>query len=1401
MNARQFKLNGSSTVTAGTLNTTGSIVSQQSGSTITADKLTGSLAATASFAGTNNDIAEIGDFATGTAGWSTGGFTLVDNTGVAITGALSSTGGDIDVYSNGAGWSESTSVSGSVTSEGGAITLSNNKGNVIVTNSGDVNATDGDVNFASNGSDIQLQGNSTVTGSTVDFTGGQVTQSSGSKITADALTGTVQKFAHFDGTANMIASIGDFATGTAGWYDDANGFRLVDTVDLEIAGALSTSGGDVDVDVDGDISTTTGTVNANGGDIDLSQTGIFINAGTDTVLTSGTGTINLYQNDGGNIQDAIDAVENTGSGLNTITVSEGLFNESLAVYEDNFLLKGANYGISGTSKRGAETVVDPNSPGVLISGDYVTVDGFTFTGGDSGVEIAGGDYAKIQNNRIYGNTDNGVLGYKGADHAEITDNLIAGGDYGVRFYGSDDLTIEDNFITRTDTGIHVGGRSYGVDIDNNDITDVNYGIYADNVSSLTITDNEIDGRDGRRGKGVTGIYVEDSNGAVIGGYGDTNYVEDFDTGISVSSARGVDVTYNNVTETGTAIQIAKGSYGADVIGNYIYDTDTGIRVKGLSNNAEILRNEIFEASTGVYVTYSAGTDIFGNDIDARTSKGSDYGDYGIRVEKSANIEIGNNGKGGANTIDDFDTGIYVEDSIGVEIDNNDITDGIYGIYADNVSSLNIEDNSIEGRQVYGRRAPTTVGIYVEDSYDARIGGYDDTNYVEGVDVGIQVNDSASADVEYNEIYDVETGILVDDSSYVDVKHNIVFGASENGIDVDDSRHAEIENNIIGFVGNDGIHVEDSYSVDVEENIVFFAGGDGIDVDGSGDAYIYKNGVAFVADNAIELDDSRFSTIEDNFIRFAGDNGISVSSSFVSITGNNVAYVVDDGIEVNGGFGVAITANTVDEAGDDGIDIDGGYGVAIIDNTIRRSGDDGIDVDGTTGVVVYDNTVRRSGDDGIYLDDVAFGLVAGNTVGRSGDEGIDVEDSEYVAITGNTVRRSRGDAIQISDTNNFSVNGNTIRIADSGVVIDDASSDGSVEGNNIARVERGVEVIDSSFITVDTNTITGTEIGVFVDPSSNITVVGNILDGNNIGISFLDVTDSTIESNVITNSISTGIQLENVDAVDVLFNEVTGSGDYGLFAAGPDNGSIVLSGNTFTDNTVSASFQSGDIDLTGDTNSFIGGDVALQFIPFEYKDGTFADLSLVGNTIGTSYFSGQSTYFVELGNEAFFAPGSPTILNGIDATYDTPFGLIQPRTDGIPIGAAEANFLEGRFYHFVDDGALGLFFFGQPDLDEEDFLKAFAAFLVDPAAVSVTMAGLPFVDPAQALNRLAPAAGGEGGTGANDLANIEPAAGGQESFCWGDAAASAGAGTTVNYSFGSDFTSAMNSAAGCQSGAL
>lgn len=281
--------------------------------------------------------------------------------------------------------------------------------------------------------------------------------------------------------------------------------------------------------------------------------------------------------------------------------------------------------------------------------------------------------------------------------------------------------------------------------------------------------------------------------------------------------------------------------------------------------------------------------------------------------------------------------------------------------------------------------------------------------------------------------------------------------------------------------------------------------------------------------------------------------------------------------------------------------------------------------------------------------------------------------------------------------------------------------------------------------------------------------------------------------------------------------------------------MVLKSNLFIDNPVGARFESGHVDVSDlkNPNAFVvskgfktkGPVVGLQFDPknpkwasrlsgFDSPIGG-SNLTIVDETLGGTIFSGflkrpvGDAYYVRFEDGAILDPltGDPIIIDGLNANFD---GLVPAKLGGkLPKAALKA--IEDRLWD-ADDPLLngrGQIFVGKPS-DEilgleniEDFFNQFGNFNGGPNGLSVTITGLPSIVGglgAQGLAGISPAAGGNG-TSPEDLAGIEPSAGdgeGSDAACWGDAANAASTGGAVNYSFGGSFEESLADAANCGS---
>ncbi len=1088
-----------------------------------------------------------------------------------------------------------------------------------------------------------------------------------------------------------------------------------------------------------------------------------------------------------------------------------------------------------------------NSDDAQIVGNEINDNGAsTFT--EYGILVEGGNSVDVDDNKIEETTIAGIAA-NNTTYIDIDDNLIKDGKDGILVDGGDhadirrnetrdmsddgiqvkshaDVEIEDNnkVIRSADSGITVS-NSARAEIDGNDVDVAENGIRVTNSANAKVTNNDVDDADN------SGIWLKNSNNAEVA----NNFINDngastfVDYGILIEGGNSVDVEFNKVEEASVAGIAADDTTFVNIDDNLVKDSGTGISVDG-GTNADIRRNTVQDMSdNGIEVSSNDNVDVEGNVINRVDG-------HGIAISRSnrANIDLNEiNGAG-------FD-GINVNRGFAADITNNKISDVEY------------------------------------DAIDVTLNEFVDiiNNEIDGAgDNGIEVGLSLAADVNENKITGAgNDGINVDSSAGAQIKDNMIYGQA----DASSRRSGESTQG----AGRDGIHVENSTNVVIDDNTIkgdsanfrkdgLGAGRHGIFVSG-GDTRFLGSGVKVTNNNI--LGDSGFFHSSDS-VGSDGihieDNGAGRFGSDPLVSGNIIEKTGVDGIDVEDTDDVQITNNTIRRAGDDGIEVEGGSDAYIFDNTITLSGDDGIDVDDNSDIEITGNTISGTGSsssdgNGIEVSDSSDAEITNNIISLTSSDGIEVDDSDDAIVRMNNISLTLGDGIDIDESDDVEVNENTLTaILGNGIKVSD-SDETLIEENVISFVgQNGIYVNPSDFVSILNNEISFSgEDGIHVEDGFDIEISNNIIDeSGDDGIDVKGNLNVTVDNNQVSNSVSDGIRVIGTDGFfeqqkiefagpsialitnnivsesgtdgievggfeEILLeeNDASNSTENGLNVSGGFNGDVEVSGNTFTNNDVGALFVSGDIDLTGDGNTFDGGRVGMRFEPLDIEEeDTFIEspeqvgfpilenaifsieptgLSLVDNTIGAQTFDGQTESYVELANGALFEPGTPTLLNALDSTYvGTPFGTFTPNidfADGFPVDVVA--FLESQFVHFNDNGNTGLFVFPLlPEIDQEDLLQFFGPNAASLSGLNVTILGLPGIPGGTpvALNNLTPAAGGEfDPTDPASLNAIETAAGGEEAGCWGDATAQAGAGP-VSLSYGGSAEDLLNSEASCGS---
>ena len=1095
-------------------------------------------------------------------------------------------------------------------------------------------------------------------------------------------------------------------------------------------------------------------------------------------------------------------------------------------------------------------VLVENSTGTVVGGIGNTLRNRIIDVGNAGVEVNGGSNTSVIGNDLR-RTQTGVLADT-AGSLNVYKNTIDNISTGVDISFSDGSKIVDNVITNASIGVFVE-EGENVLIDDNDITNFNdAGIVVERTVNADVIDNFIQSTQ----KGTIGIDVLDGLGTQIGGDGNIlrNRIYDVDNGVKLSGDTGTVIDGNDFRSTQTGVLATDtidggvrytsnnlritdntfdGGYRAidldsarNVLiggyrdGNSINDFWTGVKVVG-GNNVNIDDNSINNVNYGIYADYVGQLNIEDNNLDARFRVGG-KGTTGIYVGNSYNAQVG--GYRDGNDVEDFETGIKIFNSTTADVEYNNVEEfKLNGIQVSNSRYIDVKNNDIRDGSGNG------INVYYSDNAEINDNKIHDVSKD-----GILVEYGDNAVIKGNYIHRVGfDGIDVNDNDYVDINDNEVYSAGDNGIEVSDSFDATIQWNDVRNTDNDGINLEGSRIADIRNNYVENVGDDGIDVENTGTYFsfgvdINDNVINGANEDGINVYNTESVDVIGNTIKKAGRDGINVSwSNNADINANNV-------LGTNGGF----YRNGTNGAGRDGINVENSSYVDI-DGNLIQAGYNGFRSNGGKG----------AGRFGIYSDntydvDVLNNRVLGRLLGQqgSGTDAILVIDSAYSDIRSNKIFNVGGDAIHVKSSYAVDIADNqSLLTGDDGIDVED-SRHADIQGNKVVgTANNGIEVEYSDDANIDSNKVVGTLMnGIYVEGGDNIDVTNNEISFVKMnGIEVSNTFDALVNDNVVRNSGATGVLVNGAFGTEVSENrlikndigvEVRGNGyrfiklddpsqdesesqqtafisapydsesdqtlilnntiddsdTAGIKTSGNAVGFVEVTQNQLDRNAIGMLLEGGEIDISNriNPNTINGGETAMRIVG--------GDVSLTNDTLGATIFNNQSGNYVELVDGALFNPGTPTIIDGLAASWD---GVV-PLRDGLSSGvltAVQRQAIENRIIDFDDNTTLGQIIVGLGfGLNQEDiFALNLFSLSPDAANVNVTFNGLPRTSAfnPNELASLEPAAGGDS---AEDLANLEPAAGGSEG-CWASVQDASFDGT-VNFSFGSEAANVLSESA-------
>lgn len=1170
---------------------------------------------------------------------------------------------------------------------------------------------------------------------------------------------------------------------------------------------------------------------------DTSQSGIFVQNSNATTITNNnigaTGVAGNIKGDGIRLVRGNNAVITSNTISNVAPEETGYGSGIYAVLSSGVQIGGATADLGNKISNTAWDGVK-----LISSNNAVVKNNSTENVGRAAVSVASSNGVTVEKNTA---SNSGLWGVWAQDSTglDILSNTITtvAGEHGVYIDGGKDVLIDGNTISGTKlTGIHahdvLANDNGDLIISNNFIDNTgSHGVYVLSTEGAEVTRNVIGtlaGAGNIKGDGVRGVYT---NGLTVHSNVISNTAPDapaFGSGVYVNYSNNVDVTENIISHT--KWDGVKVGFGDDyyVFNNEISDVArAGVSVNATTNSTVLNNRMIDMGKWGVWSVGNDGLNITSNKITNVTQFD------GITSEEDRNSSFVGNV-----IIDAGRNGIYAHDSSnGLIIFSNGIERaGANGVLVEEANGyVSISNNSIgnsgqDGVRVYNYRPGT---VYIPDETARAIDGPIKTGLnIFQNDISASKNDGIEVNSAFGE---------------VNVTENTVRGSSYNGIRAQ---------NIAG-------------TVHVDKNDVAYSGSNGIYVIGYS-PYIYSP-------SAVELPLAAGLFINENKVTESGNNGIDVreTSGYVEIYANQVTSSARDGIHVsdyNGNQGSYIPSFALRAT--DVVEMPLESALNIMGNKVSRSGDDGIEVVGSNGSInVSGNEVRSSRANGILVHGYSreipsegFGfmpyppmfydymslnvnknLIVDSSNGISLDSvngninvlGNDIRNSNYngvvaryvnqygkVIIDGPMLLADGGDELPVPELPKTQLtisNNNIDNSGDNGIALYNVGGDVTIGGNYVT---------DSGY-----NGVIVRNYGFDIPDEETFAKFRPYPGNNPIQLRLVENTIENIGFVPAGGEVSEG-------SADKLFAEVIAEGNFpsdykpqGFAAINLDissQGTAEVSGNTLGNNfDYGLVAYSGTIDLTGAKNTIQNTKIGMGFYPTkgtpeadnsEYFAYLANKLKLVNNTIGSTDFINQSELFVDLGYGAFFAPDSPTVINGNDASYTVGGATISPSTNGGNVTSAEYDVLENFLNHYVDAQNRGLFFFNivdPVDIEQNDVLRTISFAPPTDNSGSLTITGLPRV-PGAPLPPAAPAGAGNAGTqlaaaggfnpnaiepaageeagNTGDVADIQPAAGTADaSSCWADATQSLGQGSAVTVNFGTAPSALLQDTANCGNG--
>lgn len=944
---------------------------------------------------------------------------------------------------------------------------------------------------------------------------------------------------------------------------------------------------------------------------------------------------------------------------------------------------------------------------LLVNASDVTIKGFNFTQNNGTPTIlvnAGSNFNLINN--FFGSTADGTALSSGFNTVEIHNrngvnvlgNLFAGA-------RGEALNIMDS------TNVVIDGALVGTNASASATIGVNAlnGIVLDTVTNATLKNLTIGG------SAKAGILVKDNstNITIENSYIGTNSV-----GVSTTAFRNLvggvaidhssDVTIKTSTisnNVGNGILVSNASFDITIQNNHI-----GTNAVGVTALPNTLSGVAFDNSTGSLISSNtlSGNSQHGisltNNSDQILIQSNKIGvqDDGVTARANANTginivssddamitnnTISRNSNGGINLVSSNNTTIS-NNFIGVSSTGAVLAGNTsFGIQLQNVDTVTISGNTISGNTAAGLKTATANVSVTNLTLSNNFIGTDVTGLLDfGNNIGVTLNNVTNSTISNNTISgNTNDGIDLTNAQYITLTGNVIglnslstaiIANTGDGIEVNNSSNLSFSSNVISGNSVRGLIFFNVTDLNINSNYI---GTTATTLTAFGNV---NNGLVLDnVDNAVVSNVSVIGSLTGIYVKNNSSN-VSIESSHIgtNTAGTNATAFQnrDKGILIETSAGITIKTSTISNNISTGIYVNNSSGVTILENhigtndtgtTSLRNTGNGITFETSSNSSVLSNTISGNGSSGIFItlqsnnltiENNKIGVGDNGTTARANSlHGVFVNASNSISMTGNTISGNTSRGINLIGADDITIQNNKIgmssdgntKVANIGNGIFLENSDNTVILNNIVSGNSGSGIVASTIGSINGLTIKGNTIGLDITGLKDM--------GNNRGIDLINVTNVSIDDNIISGNQLEGILINN--AANVNIKDVLVGLNSDESAAISNNGEGIKISNssniTFSNSTFAGNLGDGilftnvsNIDMTfiragvkSLTNSAFGngGDgiefnnVTSAFLQFGTVSGNSGTGILIANssditldivTVGTNAFSTTSTSF-------------------------------------------------------------------------------------------------------------------------------------------------------------------------------